>query len=193
MAAHQYGFFVDTTRCVKCYACEVACQQWHGMRAGTWMRRTVHESCTGTFPHVERTFTSLSCMHCENPACTAVCPVQAVTKREEDGLVVVDKGICIGCRSCALACPFDVPRYGAKKVMDKCDGCLGLGRKPDEEPRCVATCPTRALRFGRLEDMAALAAAKGGQRMEGDTAPSVYVARRNQPAPAALDEGKDVS
>lgn len=193
MAADQYGFFVDSTRCVKCYACEVACQQWHGMKAGTWLRRRVHEARSGMFPQVTRTFTSLSCMHCERPACASVCPVQAVAKRAEDGLVVVDARKCIGCRSCALACPFDAPRYGDKKIMDKCDGCLGLGRAPGEEPRCVATCPTRALHFGRLEDMAALAAAKGGKRMEGETAPSVYVARRKHPAPSTPNEGKDDS
>ena len=178
MAAHQYGFFVDSTRCVKCFACEVACQQWHELKAGTSMRRTVHETQGGVFPNVTRTFASLSCMQCETPACTAVCPVQAVTKREEDGIVVVDAERCIGCRSCALACPFDVPRYGAKKVMDKCDACLSLGRKADEAPRCANTCPTKALHFGKLEDMEILAAAKDGTRMEGETGPSVFIARR---------------
>ena len=176
MAVAQYGFFVDTTRCIKCYCCEVACQQWHGMKAGTFMRRTVHEECTGAFPDVKRTFTSLSCMHCEKPACVGVCPVKALSKRSEDGLVVVDKAKCIGCRSCALACPFDVPRYGDKKIMDKCDGCLSLGRAANEAPRCVNTCPTKALHFGEVERMAALAAKKGGSRMDGETIPSVFIA-----------------
>ena len=183
MVVRQYGFFVDTTRCIKCYSCEVACQQWHQMKAGTFMRREVHEECTGTFPDVKRRFTSLSCMHCEHPACVGVCPVGALSKRDEDGLVVVDKAKCIGCRSCALACPFDVPRYGDKKIMDKCDGCLSLGRRTDEAPRCVNTCPTRALQFGDLGEMDALAARKGGKRMGGDTAPSVYIASaETQPA-----------
>lgn len=178
MGAGQCGFFVDSTRCVKCYACEVACQQWHGLPAGTHMRRRVNERCEGVFPHVKRTFTSLSCMHCEHPACASTCPVGTISKREEDGLVVGDETMCIGCRSCALACPFDVPRYGEKKVMDKCDGCLSLGRANDEDPRCVASCPTRALRFGSLRAMEALAAKKSGFRLDGDTGPSVFVARR---------------
>ena len=130
----------------------------------------------GTFPDVKRTFMSLSCMHCESPLCAASCPQGAIAKREEDGLVVVDKAKCTGDKWCATACPFDVPRYGDKKVMDKCDACLSLGRKRDEAPRCVNTCPTKALHFGSIESMEALAVKKGGRRMEGYTVPSVFVA-----------------
>ncbi|WP_080798708.1 4Fe-4S dicluster domain-containing protein [Arabiibacter massiliensis] len=179
--AEQYGFFVDSTRCVKCYACEVACQQWHELKANTVHRRTVQEECAGTFPNVTRTFTSLSCMHCENPACVEKCPQGAIGKREEDGAVIVDREKCIGCKTCSAACPFDVPQYleaedGGLK-MDKCDMCLTLGREADEAPRCVNTCPTKALHFGTLADMAELAKAKGGSQLEGETKPSVYVAR----------------
>lgn len=179
--ADQYGFFVDSTRCIKCFACEVACQQWHEIKAGTIHRRTVQEVCEGTFPDVTRTFASLSCMHCEQPLCVANCPQKAISKREEDGIVVVDKSACIGCKTCSQACPFDVPQYleleeGGFK-MDKCDACLSLGREADETPRCVNTCPTKALHFGKLEDMAALASAKGGTQLEGETIPSVYLAK----------------
>ena len=180
--AEQYGFFVDSSRCVKCWACEVACQQWHEIKAGTVHRREVREEVEGTFPEVKRTFTSLSCMHCENPLCVANCPTGAVSKREEDGLVVVDSSVCIGCKTCEQACPFGVPQYaeieGEGLRMDKCDGCLSLGRGPDETPRCVNTCPTKALHFGKLADMEALASEKGGARLEGETVPSVFVARR---------------
>lgn len=163
---------------MKCYSCEVACQQWHELRAGTWMRRTVFEAVEGHFPSVSRRFISLSCMHCENPACVETCPVGALSKREEDGLVAGDASRCIGCRSCALACPFDVPRYRDDKTMDKCDGCLSLGRATDEEPRCVASCPTRALHFGPLSEMGALSESFGGKHLEGPTNPSVFVAYR---------------
>ena len=175
--AEQYGFFVDSTRCIKCWACEVACKQWHEIPAGTHSRRTVHERWEGTFPNTVRKVASLACMHCEEPACVEVCPMRAVTKREEDGLVTVDRAKCIGCRCCALACPFDIPRYtGEHKLMDKCDGCHTLRKTPQDEPRCVITCPTRALHFGPLDEMAALARAKGGRRVEGPTSPSVYLA-----------------
>lgn len=178
--AEQYGFFVDTTRCIKCYACEIACQQWHEIKADTVHRRRVQENCEGTFPNVTRTFTSLSCMHCESPLCMASCPKGAISKREEDGLVVVDKAKCDGCKTCATACPFEVPEFieyeEGKFVMDKCDGCLTLGREGDEAPRCANTCPEKALHFGKLADMAALAEKKGGAQMEGETKPSVYIA-----------------
>jgi len=134
----------------------------------------VDETNTGEFPNVTRTFTSLSCRHCAEPACVAICPSGALSKREEDGLVVVDQEVCINCKSCSQACPFDVPQYTDK--MDKCDACLSLGRNAGEEPRCVITCPCQALHFGELSEMAELAAAKGGHQLEGETVPSVYVA-----------------
>lgn len=180
--AEQYGFFVDSTRCVKCWACEIACQQWHEIKAGTVHRRTVQEECEGTFPEVKRTFISLSCMHCEAPACVEACPQGAISKRDEDGMVVVDKSLCIGCKTCSTACPFGVPDYLELEdggfLMDKCDGCVSLGRAGDEAPRCVNSCPTKALHFGTLADMEALAFEKGGYRLEGEMLPSVYVARR---------------
>ncbi len=177
--AEQYGFYVDTSRCIKCWACVVACKQWHEIDAGTVSRRNVTETVEGTFPDVKRKFESLSCMHCENPLCMANCPQGAISKREEDGAVVVDDELCIGCKTCSSACPFEVPQYveieGGGFRMDKCDTCLSLGRTADELPHCVLTCPTEALHFGTLADMEKLAGAKGGTRMEGETTPSVYV------------------
>ena len=65
MSENQYGFYVDTSRCIKCWACVVSCKQWHEIKANTVSRRRVNEEVTGTFPDVKRRFTSLSCMHCE--------------------------------------------------------------------------------------------------------------------------------
>lgn len=180
MATEQYGFYVDTTRCIKCWACVIGCKQWNRIEAGTIARRKVTETNTGTFPNVTRTFTSTSCMHCKTPACIASCPVEAITKREEDGIVVADRELCIGCKQCREECPFDVPEYsfdedaGALRI-DKCDACLSLGRKAGEDTHCVATCPMGALHFGTLSELAELAAKKGGALMEGETGPSVYV------------------
>ena len=154
--AAQYGFYMDSDRCIKCWACEIACKQWNGIEAGTIARRKVHEVTSGTFPNVKRTFVSMSCMHCAEPACAAVCPAGAITKRE-DGIMVVDKEKCIGCRYCFFACPFGVPQYN-DQGMDKCDCCIGNGVTPGDTPHCVATCPTKALHFGTLEEMSALAA-----------------------------------
>ncbi|MBQ3105923.1 MAG: 4Fe-4S dicluster domain-containing protein [Eggerthellaceae bacterium] len=150
----QYGFYMDTERCIQCWACEVACKQWNGIPAGTIARRKVHEVTTGTFPNVQRTFVSMSCMHCDEPACAAVCPAGAISKRPDDGIVVVDKSKCIGCHYCFFACPFSVPQY-TEEGMDKCDMCLGNGVKPGEMPHCVATCPTQALQFGEMSELRA--------------------------------------
>ena len=174
--SEQYGFYVDTSRCIKCWACQVACKQWNGIPAGTTARRTVAEVSEGEFPEANRTFVSTACNHCESPACVENCPVGAITKRGEDGLVAVDREACIGCQTCASACPFGVPQYRPEDgKMDKCDGCVGCGKTPEDEPHCVATCPTRALHFGPLAEMGALAAEKGGERLEGETMPAVFV------------------
>lgn len=151
---NQLMIYSDSDRCIKCYACQVACKQWHKTKAGTTSRRNVIEYTSGTFPDVQRVFYSKGCMHCEEPACTAVCPAGAITKRAEDGIVVVDRDKCIGCHYCYFACPFGIPDYD-DGGMDKCDMCLSLGVDDTGRPtpHCVATCPTQALYFGTKEEI----------------------------------------
>lgn len=148
--AKQLGFSIDTAKCIKCWSCEVACKQWNEIPAGTIARRKVYEESEGSFPAVKRTFYSFSCMHCATPACAEKCPAGAISKREEDGIVVVDKEVCIGCQTCATACPFGVPQYIDKK-MDKCDCCIGNGITPGNSPHCVLACTTKALQFGEMD------------------------------------------
>lgn len=175
----QYAFYVDTSRCIKCWACEVACKQWNGIEAATTARRTVQELDEGEFPAVKRTFISTACSHCEEPACMAACPAGAISKRDEDGGVVVDQEVCIGCQTCLGACPYGIPRYRpADGKMDKCDMCATCGRTPDGQPHCVATCPTKALHWGPIDEMGELAARKGGARMEGETMPCTFLSYR---------------
>ena len=107
----QYVFYHDTDRCIKCFACEVACKQWHGIKAGTIKLRRVEEITTGVFPDVKRTFKSVSCMHCIKPKCIEACPEGAITKREEDGIVIMDGAKCTGCRSCLEACAIKAPQF----------------------------------------------------------------------------------
>lgn len=170
--SNQKGFYVELDRCIECWACEVACQQWHGIKAGTYKLRRVIEVDSGTFPDVKRTFLSFACMHCGNPACEAVCPTGAISKRVEDGIVVVDRNKCIGCHYCFFACPFGIPQYGTDGTMQKCDLCLSQNLDEGEQPRCVATCPTQALHAGTLEELSELAQKKAAERLAGSTIPS---------------------
>ena len=153
--SNQYAFYVDAGRCVKCWACEVACKQWNGIPAADVQRRTVVETVEGTFPHVKRTFVSTNCSHCEDPACMAACPAGAISKREEDGAVVVDQEVCIGCQTCVNSCPYGAPQFIEEdKIVQKCDTCRAL-REAGHEPVCVEACPMRAIEFGEMDDLRA--------------------------------------
>ncbi|MBN1566572.1 MAG: 4Fe-4S dicluster domain-containing protein [Acidobacteria bacterium] len=172
----QIGFYFDTDRCVQCHACEVACKSWNGIEPGIRWRRVL-DAWSGQFPNVENQTISYSCMHCEKPACIAVCPKQAISKRAEDGIVVVDQNKCIGCRSCSAACPFHIPQYGRTGLMQKCDLCVErlASNKP---PACVATCPGEALKYGPIEASGRLFAADPAKRLSASTAPAFFISGR---------------
>ena len=143
------GFTFDPARCIKCWACEIACKQWNGIPASASARRRVFELVEGSYPNVKRTFISQGCLHCDDAQCVRVCPTGAVHVRAEDGAVVVDKDKCIGCRHCHNACPYGIPQF-VDGVMDKCDLCTHAEASLSQEPgmpHCVASCPTKALRF----------------------------------------------
>jgi len=98
----QTGFYFDQTRCTGCFACAVACKDWHDIPAGParWMRIEYREE--GKFPKIFVSHTAMSCYHCDNPVCTFVCPNEAITKREEDGVVVVDREKCREEHACGI-------------------------------------------------------------------------------------------
>jgi Fe-S-cluster-containing dehydrogenase component len=110
-------------------------------------------------------------MHCGKPICIEACPTGAISKRSEDGIVVVDRHKCDGCRDCFSACPYGVPQFGDDGIMQMCDFCTGI----NIEPACVACCPTEALRFGTLDKLLEMAKGKAAKRMGGPTEPSVIV------------------
>jgi anaerobic dimethyl sulfoxide reductase subunit B len=154
----QYTFYFDPDRCIKCRACEVACQQWKGIKAGTYKLRRVEEVTTGTFPEVKRRFFSISCRHCAKAPCIAVCPTKAIIKRS-NGIVIVDQDKCNGCRVCLEACPFGVPQFDEDGLMRICDMCLDRIEN-GQLPICAATCPTQALRWGTTAECADMAVKK---------------------------------
>ncbi|MBA4393757.1 MAG: hypothetical protein C0407_09420 [Desulfobacca sp.] len=151
----QYGLYVNENRCMGCFACVVACKDWHDIPAGpaSWIRvKTIEE---GLYPDLSVTFLPLTCNHCSNPSCVTVCPVEAVSKRPEDGIVTVNRETCLGkdqCGLCLQACPYEAPQFGAEENprMQKCDLCqdrLAEGKKPI----CVQSCPMEAIEVGPLE------------------------------------------
>jgi len=159
----QYGFYHDSDRCIKCFACEVACKQWHGIKAGTIKLRRVEEITSGTFPDVKRTFKSVSCMHCTEPRCIEACPQGAISKRAEDGIVIVDSSKCTGCCLCFDACPFNAPQFDEEGMIHKCDMCLERIEN-GRQPICVATCPTQALHWGTLEELSVIISREKAKR-----------------------------
>ena len=168
--ARQYVFYFDSDRCIQCRTCEVACTSMHNIEPGLKWRRVI-ETWSGDFPNVTRSFFSLACMHCGKPACAAVCPTGAISKRAEDGIVVVDRDKCNGCQECLAACPFNVPQFGSDGTMQKCDFCLTRG----EEPACAAHCLAEALHYGTMEKMAEPAAGKVAEKLSGPTEPSIII------------------
>jgi anaerobic dimethyl sulfoxide reductase subunit B (iron-sulfur subunit) len=158
MMPKQLAFYVDISSCVGCKACQIACKDKHGLPVGVLWRRVIEYGGGDWVPkgdilipeNVFSYFVSISCNHCEKPACLEACPVEAIYKREEDGLVLVDKDVCTGCWECKTACPYGAPQSdNVMGYMTKCTFCEDLLAK-DENPVCVDACPMRAIQMGEL-------------------------------------------
>ncbi len=150
MSKKQFGFKFVKENCIQCHGCQVACKSWRGVELGVAWRR-VENIWEGTYPRVKCMSVSVSCMHCVEPACVAACPEEAIRKRPEDGIVVVDREACTGCQTCLEACPFDAPQFGSDELMQKCDTCMDQRTSDSEAPPCVATCPTEALALVKMD------------------------------------------
>jgi len=147
----RYAMVTDLRKCVGCQACTVACNSEWGVPAG-FARTHVHFTpVAGTFPNLVESSYVAQCNHCDHPPCVGACPTGA-TFQAENGIVKIDRGLCIGCGFCVEACPYDARFIDpAINKADKCDFCSarianGL------EPACVKTCTAHAKFFGDLED-----------------------------------------
>ena len=135
--------FVQLDLCIGCQSHSVAC---HRVRNEAVTLQSTEVEGVGNLPVV--------CRHCEEPACVAACPQEAMT-RDEDGIVRRNAFRCTGCRSCVLACPFGVLSQGMKLPVfpsGKCDLCTSRVEN-GKEPACVATCPTGAIRYEEVSEV----------------------------------------
>jgi len=146
----KYGFVIDQDVCIGCHACTVACKTEHEVPLSvnrTWVKYIEQ----GSWPDTTRSFSVLRCNHCSNAPCVSICPTQALFKRE-DGIVDFDTDLCIGCKSCMQACPYDALYIDPNEnTAQKCNYCahrtdIGL------EPACVVVCPEQAIIAGDLDD-----------------------------------------
>lgn len=177
----KLGFYFDSTKCTGCRTCQVACKDKNRLDVGT-LYRQVTAYTVGSYPNVKAFHFSATCNHCENPACVAGCPTGAMYKAE-DGAVLCDTELCIGCGNCASVCPYGAPKLLDSGVSGKCDSCYAI-RKAGGNPVCVDACLTRALDFGDLDELRA----KYGNDLvsevpvwpDGKTSPNVLIKTREQ-------------
>jgi formate dehydrogenase iron-sulfur subunit len=167
-----YGFFTDTSVCIGCKACEVACKEWNQLPEkdigflGESLDNT-GELNGSTWRHVKfidnvpdetmgegngRAFLIMSdvCKHCQHASCMDVCPTGAIIRTEFD-TVFIQEDVCNGCRNCIAACPYDVIAIDEdEKVAQKCTLCYDR-LQGGMEPACAKACPTDSIQFGELE------------------------------------------
>lgn len=178
-----YGFIIDLEKCVGCHGCSMACKQANGTPP-TVTRSRVVRSYEGTYPDAVRNIRPMLCMMCGSPSCVAACPTGA-SSVNDDGIVVIDKEQCTGCKTCMEACPYDARYYieditgyygdlteyesavyerkgMVANTVDKCDFCISHSEDGTPAPVCVQACMTEARIFGPLDEIMPLVEERGG-------------------------------
>ena len=165
------GVLVDLTRCVGCRSCEAACNKeqrlpapdapFDDMSVFEEKRRPTEKAYTVVNRYETKTgggpvFRKVQCNHCNEPACLTSCFVNAYTKTRE-GAVIYNPKVCVGCRTCMVACPFNVPAFSYSSafnpVIRKCIFCYDTRLKNGRPPACVEICPQEVLTFGHRNDL----------------------------------------
>jgi Fe-S-cluster-containing dehydrogenase component/formate-dependent nitrite reductase membrane component NrfD len=146
----RWAKVVDHTRCIGCHACSTACKSENQVPIGVH-RTYVKYVDVGRFPQARRAFQVTRCNQCAEPPCVEACPTAAMHQRP-DGIVDFDKRVCVGCKACLAACPYDAifinPEDGSAEKCNFCAQRLDIGL----EPACVVVCPTEAILVGDLND-----------------------------------------
>jgi len=166
MIKKNMAILTDVTKCIGCEKCVDACQEANGLpkeQPWRWVEE-IDDLSTSRWTTIERKhsekgdrFIRKQCMHCLDPACVSVCIVGALEKSPE-GPVIYNKDICIGCRYCMIACPWEIPRYSwedAVPYIQKCHMCYERVLKEGKPPACVEACPTEATIFGDRDELLA--------------------------------------
>ncbi|GLP95689.1 DMSO/selenate family reductase complex B subunit [Paraferrimonas sedimenticola] len=179
----QLGFYIDSSICSGCKACQVSCQDNKQLDVGQRFRR-VYEKAGGGFEMTEAGgFTnsvfaytvSIACNHCDKPMCMRRCPTDAIHKREGDGIVRINTDTCIGCGNCAKSCPYKAPQMNPKTgKADKCDFCIDRLAQ-GQQPVCVKSCPLHAIEFGPISQLRK----KYGELAEVNGLPTAKMTRPN--------------
>lgn len=164
------GVLVDLTRCVGCRSGEAACNNeqklpepdlpFDDLSVFNDKRRTTEKAYTVVNKYAvadqNTLFRKVQCNHCNEPACLTSCFVNAYTKTKE-GAVIYNAKVCVGCRNCMIACPFNVPAYSytspLNPVVKKCVFCYDTRVKNGQPPACVEICPQQVMTFGRRDDL----------------------------------------
>ena len=164
------GMLYDATRCIGCRACVTACRKANNLPVDKQtldgapydMPQDLSGNCKNIIKlyaeNGQRSFMKKQCMHCVDPACVSVCMAGALHKLP-NGIVAYDRSVCVGCRYCQVACPFDVPKFEwheAIPLIVKCELC----RHRKEGPACCEVCPREAVIYGKYSDLLADAKAR---------------------------------
>jgi len=169
------GVLVDTTRCIGCRNCELACAQENGLDVpdvandgGLEHKRETDDKRWTVVNRYEtekgEVFVKTQCMHCWQPACAAACLTNAMYKTKE-GPVIWREDKCMGCRLCMVSCPFEMPKFEYNEWNPRIQKCIMCAGRVSEgkKPACVESCPTDALSFGPKRELMEIVALSVGR------------------------------